>query len=174
MATSLPPQAEAAIEKLIDSRGGILIAFAQVEWFLAKLVVEAAEFRDYAGLELSFSQDAEKRAERLRKILSTPGPFSPYAADLNKHLDVVIKHVPLRSMAAHGLMIRPPDLTLNSIIHFRMYRMYKGGNLVEEKQNLTIKEYTDQTAELSSAAREFVKVVRKIWTELGLEHLDPE
>src|SRR5262249_52722152 len=93
----LSPAADAAIEKLLDRRGGILIAFAQVEWFLAKLIVEAAKFDEYRGLDLSFSQDAEKRAERLRKILNVDGPFSPYASDLTKYLEVVIKHVPLRS-----------------------------------------------------------------------------
>jgi hypothetical protein len=170
----LSPEASAFMDKLLDSRGAILSSFAQVEWFLAKLIVEAGKFKEYAELDLSFSQDAERRADRLRKVLDTEGPFSPYANDLLNCLDIVIKYVGLRTMAAHGLTVRPDSFLLNSVIHFRLYRMYKGGNLVEEKSDLTIKQYTEQASELSAAAREFIKVVRRIWADLKLDHLDPE
>jgi hypothetical protein len=143
---------------------------------LSETDCRATRFDEYKALDLSFSQDAERRAKRLKKILRVNGPFSPYADDLTKYLDLVIKHVPLRTMAAHGLMVRPDDddLSLSSEMHFRMYRMFKGGKLSEEKTNLTVKQYTDQTSELSSAAREFVKLVRKIWDDLKFDHLEPD
>lgn len=171
---ALTPEASATIDKLLDSRGGILIAFAQVEWFLAKLIVEASAFKEYKHLDLTFSQDAEKRAERLAVILATNGPFSPYAAELQKCIDRVIKYVPLRTMAAHGLMVRPDSLSLDTILHFRLFRMYRGGELKEETQDLTVKQYSDQAGDLSSAAKEFVAIVRKIWTELKLQNLDAD
>jgi hypothetical protein len=68
-ALALSPEASAAMGRLMDNRGAILIAFAQVEWFLAKLIVEASNFDQYKAIDLSFSQDAEKRAERVKKIL---------------------------------------------------------------------------------------------------------
>jgi hypothetical protein len=55
-----------------------------------------------------------------------------------------------------------------------MFRMFKGGDLQEEKLNLTVKEYTDESAILTAAAREFVATVRKIWKELNFQNLDPE
>jgi hypothetical protein len=126
---ALSKEASEFADKLIDSRGGILMAFAQVEWYLAKLIAEASAYDEYKALDLSFSQDAEKRAERLKKILNVDGPFSPYADALNKSLDKVIAHVQLRTMSAHGLVVRPDpeDLSLSSKLHFRMFRMYKGG-----------------------------------------------
>ncbi|RDV01361.1 hypothetical protein DXH78_19250 [Undibacter mobilis] len=157
---------------MLDSRGGIILAFAQVEWFMAKLIVEAAGFEQYLHLDLSFTQDAAKRADRLTNILSTKGPISPYADELKSIIGRILKHENLRNFAAHGLLVRPDDITLDSKLHFRLYRMYKGGNLVEETLDLTLKEYTDQTSELTGAAREFITVVRKIWAELKLPPLD--
>lgn len=174
MKAMLSPEANEFVGQLIDNRGAILIAFAQVEWFLAKIIVEASSFDQYMALDLSFSQDAEKRAQRVQKILNVEGPFSPYAEALTKAIDSVMQNVNLRRMSAHGLTVRPDDLALSSPIHFRMYRMFKGGKLQEEKLDLTIKEYIDQASTLTNAAREFVNIVRSIWTELNLGHLDPE
>ncbi|WP_448043879.1 hypothetical protein [Bradyrhizobium liaoningense] len=162
------------ITKLMDSRGAIMLAFAQVEWFLAKLIVEASKYEQYQALDLSFSQDADKRAERLKKILNVDGPFSPYAKRLIKAIDEVMAHITLRTMSAHGLTVRPDSLGLSEKIHFRMYRMFKGGVLNEEKLDLTIKEYTDQAGALSTAARAFVQIVREIWGDLKLSGLDPD
>ena len=173
-ALALSPEASEAMGQLMDNRGAILIAFAQVEWFLAKLIVEASNFDQYKAIDLSFSQDAEKRAERVKKILNVDGPFSPYSGTLIKAIDEVMTHIPLRTMSAHGLMVRPDTFELSARLHFRMYRMFKGGNLQEEKLNLTMKEYTDQSSSLTTAAREFVNIVRNIWKELNLDHLDPE
>jgi len=162
------------ISKLMDSRGAIMLAFAQVEWFLAKLIVEASKYEQYQALDLSFSQDADKRADRLKKILNVDGPFSPYAKRLIKTIDEVMAHIPLRTMSAHGLTVRPDSLALSEKIHFRMYRMFKGGVLHEEKLGLTIKEYTDQAAALTAAAKNLVQIVREIWTHLKLAGLDPD
>jgi hypothetical protein len=171
-ALALSPEASAAMGRLMDNRGAILIAFAQVEWFLAKVIVEASNFDQYKAIDFSFSQDAEKRAERVKKILNVDGPFSPYSGTLIKAIDEVMTHIPLRTMSAHGLMVRPDTFELSARLHFRMYRMFKGGNLQE--LNLTMKEYTDQSSSLTTAARQFVNVVRNIWKDLNLDHLDPE
>jgi hypothetical protein len=157
----------------MDNRGAILLAFAQVEWFLAKLIVEASKYEQYQAIDLSFSQDAEKRAERVKKILNVDGPFSPYSQKLTKTIDEIMGFVQLRTMSAHGLTVRPDSFDLSAPIHFRMYRMFKGGNLVEEKLDLTIKDYTDKSAALTGAAREFVQIIRTIWQDLKLAGLDP-
>lgn len=62
---------------------------------------------------------------------------------------------------------------MSSKLHFFMYRMFKGGELQEEKRTQTLKEYTDESAALTKASREFVDIVRKIWKDLNLELLDP-
>jgi hypothetical protein len=84
MSDPLGAETAAYVEKLLDARGATILAFAQLEWFLAKIILEAKEFDQYAGVDLSFSQDAEKRAAVVRKILNVQGPFSPYADDLRR------------------------------------------------------------------------------------------
>ena len=110
----LPPEISEAMGKLIDTRGAILIAFAQVEWFLAKLVAVAATYDHYKNLDLSFSQDAEKRAQRLREILDVQGPFSKYADSLKKSVDDVLSFAQLRNFCTHGLLVRPDDFRPDS------------------------------------------------------------
>jgi hypothetical protein len=169
----LSAEANEFIGKLMDNRGAILLAFAQVEWFLAKLIVEASKYEQYQAIDLSFSQDAEKRAERVKKILNVDGPFSPYSQKLTNAIDEIMEFVQLRTMSAHGLTVRPDSFDLSAPIHFRMYRMFKGGNLEEQKLDLTIKQYTDKSAALTRAARDFVRVIRTIWQDLKLPALDP-
>jgi hypothetical protein len=176
MSAELSQAASALMDKLLDSRGATLFAFAQVEWFLAKIILEAKAFEQYRHLDLSFTQDAEKRADRLKELLEVQGPFSPYAHDLRRTIDDVLKSVDIRNFAAHGLFVRadPNDFSMASPIHLRMFRMYKGGELIDGKLDLTLKEYTDRQATLTRAARDFIAVARKMWTELKLKQLDPE
>src|SRR4051794_37974058 len=82
MSDQLSPEASAYVEKLLDYRGATILAFAQVEWFLARIILEAKAFDEYTGVDLSFSQDAEKRAAVVKKLMNVQGPFSPYADDL--------------------------------------------------------------------------------------------
>src|SRR5690349_10530858 len=103
MASALSPEISAAIGKLIDTRGAVLIAFCQVEWFLAKLVTVAATYDQYKKHDLSFSQDAARRASRLRKILKVDGPLKGYADVLLEPLNQVMSFVELRRFCAHGL-----------------------------------------------------------------------
>jgi hypothetical protein len=176
MNDELSPEASAYVDKILDCRGATILAFAQVEWFLARIILEAKEFDEYSGVDLSFTQDAEKRAIVVKKLLNVQGPFSPYAGDLRKAIDNVMKYVELRNHSAHGLIVRPDpgDISLGSKLIFRLYRMLKGGKLEEVRREFTLKEYTDEQAGLTKAAREFQGIVRKIWTELKLKHLDPE
>jgi hypothetical protein len=176
MSDQLSAEAAAYVEKLLDARGATILAFAQVEWFLAKIILEAKEYDQYTGVDLSFSHDAEKRATVVKKILNVRGPFSPYADDLRKTIDNVRKYTELRHFSAHGLIVRPDpgDTSLSSKLRFRMYRMLKGGKLDDARRELTLKEYTDEQAGLTKAAREFQDVVRRLWTDLKLKQLDPE
>ncbi len=176
MTAKLTPEADDLISKIMDARGATLLAFSQVEWFLAKVIVEASSFEQYQEIDLSFTQDAEKRAEKVRKLLNVNGPLSPHADKLRKTLDEVMKYTELRNFAAHGLLVRPePDnFSLSSPIHLRMFRMYKGGVLTEDRRDLTLKEYTDEQTGLTSAARRFMELVRSIWKDLELKGLDPD
>jgi len=96
MSDQVSPEASAYVDNILDYRGATILAFAQVEWFLAKIILEAKAFDEYAGVDLSFSQDAEKRAAVVKKLLNVKGPFSPYADDLRKAIDNVMQYVELR------------------------------------------------------------------------------
>ncbi|MDN5000672.1 hypothetical protein ACFQZO_07245 [Bradyrhizobium sp. GCM10027634] len=170
----LSPEASKFITKLYDARGATLLAFAQVEWFLAKLIVEAASFEQYQALDLSFSHDAGKRAERLKTILNVDGPFSPYADELRTEIGQVMSYEELRNFSAHGMLIRPDpnDTSLSSPIHLRMFQMFKGGQLVELKKDTTLKAYTDDQEALAAAANRFMTTVKAIWKDLNLKELE--
>lgn len=100
----------------------------------------------------------------VKKILNVKGPFSPHADDLRKTIDTVMKYAELRNISAHGMMYRPDpnDTSLSSKLCFRMYRMLKGGKLDEVRSDFTLKEYTDEQAALTKAARKFQDVVRTL------------
>lgn len=70
MSDQVSPEASAYVDNILDYRGATILAFAQVEWFLAKIILEAKAFDEYAGVDLSFSQDAEKRAAVVKKLLN--------------------------------------------------------------------------------------------------------
>jgi hypothetical protein len=129
MSDQLSPEASALVGKILDYRGATILAFAQVEWFLARIILEAQAFDEYSGVDLSFTQDAEKRATVVKKVLNVQGPFSPYAGDLRKAIDNGMKYAELRNLSAHGLIVRPDpgDTSLGSKLVFRLYRMLKGG-----------------------------------------------
>jgi hypothetical protein len=84
------------VDQILDARGNTILAFAQVEWFLAKIIIRSLSrqtFPEYCAVDLSFSQDADKRATVTKKISNVQGPFSPYANDLVKTIDtVVLRH----------------------------------------------------------------------------------
>lgn len=170
----LSAEASALIQQIIDARGVTIMSYAQVEWFLAKLILEGKEYEQYQHIELSFSQDAKTRADKVKAMLKVEGPYSPYADKLTKAMDEVLAFEELRNYAAHGLLVRPDpnDTSLSSKIHLRRFKMFKGGQLEDASRTLTLKEYTNEQEALAKAARTFVSIVRKIWKELGLKHLE--
>jgi hypothetical protein len=164
------------IDTLLDKRGATLTAFAQVEWLLAKIILEAKKYDEYQAMDLSFTQDAEKRARAVKTILNVQGPFSPYADELRAAIDTVLSYADLRNFAAHGLLVRPDpgDISLSSKLYFRMFRMYNGATLEDKTQEYTLKDYTDKQAALTKAARDFKSLVVKAWTDLHLTDLLPD
>lgn len=159
---------------IMDARGYTITAYAQFEWYLAKLILEGKDYEQYQQIDLSFSQDAKTRAEKVKAMLKVKGPFSPYADKLIKAMDEVLAYEELRNYAAHGLLVRPDpeDFSLGSKIHLRRFKMFKGGKLEDASRTLTLKEYTDEQSALTKAANGFVSIVKKIWKELGLKNLN--
>src|SRR5262249_17027100 len=103
MSGQLSPEASALVDKILYYRGATILAFAQVEWFLARIILEAGAFDEYTGVDRSFSQDAEKRAAVVKRLLNVQGAFSPYADELRKAIDNVMRYAELRNLSAHGL-----------------------------------------------------------------------
>lgn len=161
------------IEKLIDARGGVLGLFAQVEWFLAKLLLEAQHYPAYASIDLSFSEHVEKRAQKVRTLLSAEGPYTPYCHDLLTALDKVMEFHELRNFSAHGVLIHQYREGVFHL-HFRMYRMFKGGDLKEGFKHYTLPSYLEEVRQLGSSARQFVKAVHKLASDLGLQNVEAE
>jgi len=85
-ARQLSAEASAFIQRIIDARGITISSYAQVEWYLAKLILEGKEYDQYQQIDLSFSQDAKTRADKIRAMLKVDGPLSPYADRLANKL----------------------------------------------------------------------------------------
>ncbi|MGJ5119427.1 hypothetical protein [Bradyrhizobium oligotrophicum] len=170
----LTAEASAFMQRIIDSRGATLMSYAQVEWYLAKLIIEGKSYDQYQHMKLSFSQDAKTRADTIKSMLKVDGPFSPYGDRLIKAMDDVLSHEELRNYAAHGLLVRPDpdDCSLGAKIHLRRFKMLKGGNLEDANRTLTLKQYYDEQESLVGAAKAFCSVVRGIWKDLNLKNLD--
>ncbi|MGJ4933599.1 hypothetical protein [Bradyrhizobium sp. HKCCYLRH3083] len=174
-ATQPSTEASRFIQSIIDARGITILSYAQVEWYLAKLILEGKEYDQYKQIDLSFSQDAKTRADKIKAMLKVDGgPLSPYADKLTKAIDDVLAYEELRNYAAHGLLVRPDpnDYSLNSKIHLRRFKMFKGGKLDDASRTLTLKEYTDEQVALTKAAKSFFSIVQIIWKDLGLKNLD--
>lgn len=170
----LSTEASAFIQRVIDARGATISSYAQVEWYLAKLILEGKEYDQYRQIDLSFSQDAKTRADKIKAMLKVDGPLSPYADKLTKAMDDVLAYEELRNYAAHGLLVRPDpnDYSLSSKIHLRRFKMFKGGRLDDASRILTLKEYTDEQEALTKAAKNFFLTMQRIWKDLGLKNLD--
>lgn len=150
------------------------MSYAQVEWYLAKLILEGKEYEQYQQIDLSFSQDAKTRVEKVKAMLKVDGPFSLYGDKLTKAMDGVLAYEELRIYAAHGLLVRPDpnDFSLSSKIHLRRFKMLKGEKLEDASRTLTLKEYTDEQVALTKAANNFFSIAQKIWKDLSLKNLD--
>lgn len=170
----LSPEASTGIQSIMDARGFTIMAYAQVEWYLAKLILEGKVYEQYQQIDLSFSQDAKTRVEKVKAMLKVDGPFSPYGDKLINAMDEVLTYEELRNYAAHGLLVRPDpdDFSLSSKIHLRRFKMLKGGKLEDARRILTLKQYTDEQVALTKAAKNFFSIVQKIWKDLGLKNLD--
>ncbi|MHC6151511.1 hypothetical protein ACVSQB_06910 [Bradyrhizobium elkanii] len=77
-ARQLSTEANAFIQRIIDARGVTISSYAQVEWYLAKLILEGKEYDQYKQIDLSFSQDAKTRADKIKAMLKVDGPLSSY------------------------------------------------------------------------------------------------
>ncbi|WP_354115648.1 hypothetical protein [Bradyrhizobium sp. LA7.1] len=168
--TSRPPQKSEEIVKMMQLRGATMVAYANFEYFLARLLYEASRLASYKNLDLSFSENADRRVLRLKSVLATDGPLSQYSADLSPSIDAVLEAAEFRNFAAHGVMIHSIE-DGTSMISSLMYKMFKGGNLAEGKMRFTMDEYLHHTQMLTASVKQFVSIVRRIWADQGYSKL---
>lgn len=166
----IPPEAEADITRMMDLRGAILIAFANFEYFLARLIVEASRMGSYRHIDLSFSENADRRAARLKSVLNEAGPLSQYSAELRPAIDAVLEFSEFRNFAAHGVTIHSFQNDAFTVNCF-MYKMFKGGNLAEGSARWTMDEYLRHTVALTASVKAFTVIIKRIWAQLALPKL---
>lgn len=159
-------------EQFLINRGTILTSFAQVEWFMAKILVEAHAFPEYANLNLDFSIQAETRAKKLRVLFEAEGPLRKYRDTLIPLVDEVMGYSETRNFMAHGVSIGTPSEKHGITFRVKMFKQMKGGEDHEGKIDFTIEQLGDESKALSAAAVQFIRQVRTIWQDLGMKNFD--
>lgn len=163
---------DAIMEQFLLSRGCILTAFGQVEWFMAKLLIEAHAYAEYKNLNLDFSIQAETRAKKLRVLLGEEGPLKKYESTLIPLVDEVMSYAEIRNFMAHGVCVTTPSNEHSILFRVKMFKRMPGADDHEGKIDFTVDQLAGQTKALSTATVAFVHQVRLIWQELGMKNFD--
>jgi len=160
---------DALMEAVLIHRGMFLTCFSQVEWFLAKILVEANGYPEYSELDLSFSIKVERRIKLVRQLLAAEGPFHKFQERLCLILDRIEEFIEFRNFMAHSVLISDPHPIYGIIFRMRMFRAFKGGNQMEGSIDFNAGQLRQKTNDLSGVTREFIAIIREISQEYDLD-----
>lgn len=162
------------MNQFLLSRGMILTCFSQVEWFMAKILVEAHAFPEYGALNLDFSIQADTRAKKLRVLFNEQGPMHKYGDTLLPLMDEVMKYAETRNFMAHGVCIASSSAAHGIVFRLRMFKRMPGSDDHEGKIDFTVEQLKVDTQAISGATKAFIGQARLIWQELGMKNFDVE
>jgi hypothetical protein len=165
---------DAIMEQFIFNRELVLTCFSQVEWFMAKILVEAHAFPEYSSLNLDFSIQAESRAKKLRSLLAGPGPLQKHGATLSSLIDEMMKYSETRNFMAHGVCVAAPSTAHGVVFRLKMFKRMPGAADHEGKIDFTVDQLVREAQGISDATKRFINQMRTIWVELGMKNFDVE
>ena len=168
------PENDRIFEEFLFHRGMILTCFAQVEWFLGKLLIEAHAHPEYASQNLSFSINIERRIKLLRRLFAASGPFHGFDDRVSAVLDELETYVEKRNFMAHGVLISALNPKHGIVFRLRMFKAFKGGEEAEGKMDFTLDQLIKETKAISTTTKRFIEVVREIANLHSLEVFYPK
>lgn len=161
------------MEQMLIQRGMILTCFAQIEWFLGKMLIEAHAHREYGDQDLSFSINIEKRIRLVRQLLKAEGPYHEFNERMTTILDQLEGYIELRNFMAHGVLISSFHETHGVVFRMRMFKAFKGGEEAEGIMDFSISKLVNETKSISDTAKNMIKIVRQIAQKHSLDIFYP-
>ena len=168
------PENDEIMQEFVFQRGMILTCFAQIEWFLGKLLIEAHAHPNYAEQDLSFSITVERRIKRVRRLFEVPGPFHEFHDRMSAVLDELETNIETRNFMAHGVMISSAHPTHGIVFRMRMFTAFKGGKEADGKMDFVLSQLVNDTKAISDTTKRFIAIVREIAARHSLEVFYPE
>jgi hypothetical protein len=162
------------MDQFLRNRGFILTCFAQFEWFMAKILVEAHAFPEYHDLNLDFSIQAETRARKIRVLFGSEGRLKKYSNEFLPLVDKIMEYSETRNFMAHGVAITTPSAEHGVFFRMKIFKRMTGSDDHEGKIDFTVEQLTADTEAIGSATKEFISTIKKIWNEQGMKNFDVE
>lgn len=91
-----------AIDAMMAARGGIVNAYAQVEYLFADTVVRCAALEAYADLDTTLPYRLDQRVSRFQALLLAHGPLSEQQADFERVIADFQSAEERRQFLVHG------------------------------------------------------------------------
>jgi hypothetical protein len=156
-------QVRELLNPLATLRGEIVGAYAQVEYLLGDLYVQARHRPEYRGIGARFPYQVESRISSARIIFSVEGPLLKYAEQADGLLDRILSFEGLRNYMAHGYLDIQVNKSGQHRIRFQMYVPKKGGKLDRHVHRTDIPTLAAEAEQIGSYASEFVRLWRKMY-----------
>lgn len=168
------PENDILMEQFLLSRGSILTCFSQVEWFMAKILIEAHAFPEYNGVNLDFSIQAESRAKKLRMLFTAEGRLKKYADELLPLVDEIMEYSETRNFMAHGVVIAASSEKHGIVFRMKMFKRMPGADDHEGNIDFTADQLKTEATAISTTTKDFISKIRLVWNEQDMKNFEVE
>jgi hypothetical protein len=134
-------------------RGEVLDQFAQIERAISAILLHAATLPEYAALRPVFPHLMGQKLERLRKLMSEPGPLGSRADEVIPLIDKLAPFEDLRHFMAHATAEVALKQNGEPIYVFRMICAPSGKD-ADSTLTLTRQEAQSRSARLAASAKD--------------------
>lgn len=142
-------------------RGEVLDHFAQVERAVSTILVHAAALPEYAALRRAFPHLMGQKLERLRKLMSEPGPLGARAKEVLHLTDKVATFEKLRHFMAHATAEVALTQSGEPIYVFHMICSFSDDN-TDSTLTLTRQQAQSRSARLAASARALASTLEAV------------
>lgn len=111
----------------VTFRGRVMHEFANLEFEVGEVVARASALPDYAALKPKIPHMIGQKLERLRRLLSEPGPIQSHGDKVLPLVEAVARHEELRRFMAHGQLETAMTERGEFLLLFQMIRPQAGG-----------------------------------------------
>lgn len=162
------------IAGMVEDLGWCLNSYGQIEFLFGDVLWSAISMDEYREVAGDFPHGLDKRAQRLRKVLASPGRLSPYAADLLLLLERLEELSEPRHLFAHGhcTFVYTPNGDAGMIIR-RFVPPRRGTGGKHERIELLVRPHDLREARYlwCTFASTAQRIIGSMYLDLGLEQI---